>query len=222
MAAASCTETIPGEWTLADLVGELGGIPLERIRANPPLGTATEEDVLRSKSRHNRICELIDGVLVDKPMGTYESLLAAVLIEILAPYVREKDLGLVLGEGGQLKLLPRQVRVPDVSFIVWDRLPERKLPEQPIWQIVPDLAVEILSETNTEGEMERKLRDYFTAGVRLVWYIDPPSRTAKQYTSPDQCVLIDEQGTLVGGDVLPDFELPLAELFARAAGRGSK
>ena len=69
--------------------------------------------------------------------------------------------------------------------------------------------------------MERKLRDYFAAGVRLVWYIDPRSRTARAYTAPDSCQELTDQGTLSGGDVLPGFELSLAELFAEidAAGR---
>ena len=60
----------------------------------------------------------------------------------------------------------------------------------------------------------RKLQDYFTASVRLVWYVDPRTRTAAVYTSPEQCSVIDENGVLTGGDVLPGFELSLRELFA--------
>jgi Uma2 family endonuclease len=62
--------------------------------------------------------------------------------------------------------------------------------------------------------MERKLRDYFAAGVRLVWYIDPRSRTARAYTSPDKGEELTDQGSLSGGDVLPGFELSLSDLFA--------
>lgn len=61
--------------------------------------------------------------------------------------------------------------------------------------------------------MRRKLQDYFTAGVRLVWYVDPRTRTASAYTSPEHCTVFDENGVLTGGDVLPGFELPLRELF---------
>ncbi len=63
--------------------------------------------------------------------------------------------------------------------------------------------------------MQRKLRDYFTAGVRLVWYIDPGTRSAKSYTGENQCVEVAESQSLSGGDVLPGFELPLSELFAK-------
>ena len=57
--------------------------------------------------------------------------------------------------------------------------------------LAPDLAIEVLSASNTEGEMQRKLHDYFTAGVRLVWYIDPHNASAKSYTAEDQFVEVD-------------------------------
>ncbi|OHB72113.1 MAG: hypothetical protein A2V70_10525, partial [Planctomycetes bacterium RBG_13_63_9] len=193
----------------------LGGIPSERIRMYPPPGMATEKDVLQAKSRINRICELIDGVLVEKTMGYLESLLAAEIIHFLRAYLERNDLGIVLGADGTLRILPHQVRIPDVSFIRWEKFPNRELPREPIPALAPDLAVEVLSEGNTEGEMQRKLHDYFTAGVRLVWYIDPRTLTAKAYTAEDQCVELGEQQSLSGGEILPGFELPLDELFAK-------
>jgi Uma2 family endonuclease len=63
----------------------------------------------------------------------------------------------------------------------------RELPADPIFSVVPDLAVEILSPSNTVREMERKLREYFTAGTRLVWIVDPATSTARVYTSPVDC-----------------------------------
>jgi Uma2 family endonuclease len=208
-------------WTLADLVEHLGGVPLERIRAFPPPGTATEEDVLQSKSRYNRICELIEGVLVEKTVGYFESMLAVILAWYLETHVRQHDLGIVLEGSGPLRILPDQVRIPDLCFIRWDRFPGGKLPEKPIPAVAPDLAVEVLSRGNTPGEMKRKLHDYFRSGVRLVWYIDPETRTAEIFTSPEERTVIDEQGVLDGGDVLPGFRLVLGDLFARADGRRS-
>lgn len=82
-----------------------------------------------------------------------------------------------------------------------------------------DLAVEVISEANTKKEMERKLREYFTAGVRLVWLIYPKTRTVEVYTSATECRRVRHDQTLDGGDVLPGFELPLRKLFARANGR---
>jgi Uma2 family endonuclease len=107
-----------------------------------------------------------------------------------------------------------QVRAPDVSFIRWERLPEGEL-KPAIYPIAPDLAVEVLSKGNTAREMDRKLRDYFKAGVRLVWYIRPKTRTARAYTAVDNFIGIPADGSLLGGSVLPGFELPLATLFAR-------
>jgi Uma2 family endonuclease len=205
----------PSDWTLADVVASLGGIPLDRIRVSPPLGTATEKDVLEVERQTGRPCELIDGTLVEKTMGYYESFLAVEIIFSLRTFLEKHDLGIVLGADGTLHVLPDQVRVPDVCFIAWERFPNRQLPNEPIPSLVPDLAIEVLSASNTEGEMQRKLHDYFTAGVRLVWYIDPQTRSAKSYTAESQCVELSESQSLSGGDVLPGFELPLKELFAK-------
>jgi Uma2 family endonuclease len=206
---------LPSDWTLADFVASLGGIPLDRIRVSPPLGTATEKDVLEVERQTGCPCELIDGTLVEKAMGYYESFLAVEIIHLLKSFLDKHDLGIVLGEAGTLRILPRQVRVSDVCFISWDRFPNRQLPAEPIPSLVPDLAIEVFSASNTEGEMQRKLHDYFTAGVRLVWYIDPHARSAKSYTAEDQCVELAESESFSGGDVLPGFELPLRELFAK-------
>jgi len=215
---AVATSTLPIDWTLGDLLSllrsmQLGNVPPNRIRLVPPPGTATEQDVIEVEARTDRLCELIDGVLVEKTMGYLESLLAGVILEKLRAYVRAHDLGIVLGEGGTLKILPDQVRIPDVCFIAWNRFPGGKLLPQPIPPVAPDLAVEVLSEGNTPAEMERKLQDYFTAGVRLVWYVDPRTRTAKAFTAPEQCLVLGQQQSLSGGDVLPGFELPLADVF---------
>src|SRR5215213_8886450 len=92
------------ETSFAYLHERLGGIPLVRIRRNPPPGTATEADLLRP---HGPICELIDGVLVEKPMGTKESLLAVRIVRLLGDFVEPGDLGVVLGADGVLRLDPK-------------------------------------------------------------------------------------------------------------------
>jgi Uma2 family endonuclease len=77
----------------------------------------------------------------------------------------------------------------------------------------------VLSESNTRAETSRKLRDYFTGGSRLVWYIDPNTRTAEAYTAPEQFIEIGADDSLSGGDVLPGFELSLRQLFAEVDGK---
>jgi len=101
-----------------------------------------------------------------------------------------------------------------VAFVNWARIPDRRVPEAPIPDLAPDLPVEVLSESNTPGEMLRKRRDYFASGTRLVWQIDHRTRTAEVFTSPMDSIVLDESQTLEGGDVLPGFTLPLAQLFA--------
>src|SRR5438067_1502793 len=115
------------EDNLADLVHRLGDIPLERILVRPPPGTATEADVLTAlESPRKRICELIDGVLVEKAMGFRESRLGLVLGRILDLFVITHDLGMVIGADGIIRLWPGRLRGPDLAFISWDRLPGRR------------------------------------------------------------------------------------------------
>ncbi len=204
---------IPIEWTIADLQDHLDGIPAHRIRLRPWPGTATVQDVVRMDNHHDRLCELIDGVLVEKAMGFEESWIAANLLFLLGQFLQQHPLGIVTGADGLIQLLPDQVRIPDVAYFAWERLPDRRLPREAVPQIVPDLAVEVLSASNTSTEMRRKLREYFHADVRLVWYIDPASRTVAVYHNDNDSVELDEDQMLTGDGVLPGFEVSVQQLF---------
>jgi Uma2 family endonuclease len=206
---------VPRTWHLSDFLKHLGNISPKRIRMYPWPGTAVESDVTALQVHQDRLCELVEGVLVEKVMGYQEGYLAAMLIRLLGNFAEDRDLGAVYGADGTVRLMPGLVRVPDVSFVSWDKLPGRMVPKTAIPDVVPDLAVEVLSEGNTEEEMKRKLKDYFFCGVRLVWYVDPRNRRVSVYTSPESCVTLDESQSLDGGDVLPGFTLPLRTLFAR-------
>lgn len=208
--------------TLADLQAYLGGIPASRIRLNPLPGTGTEQDLLDVNARDDRICELVDGILVEKVMASYESYLGVILAYFLCRYLDKHDLGVVLDSQGYLRLFPGRVRVPDVSFVSWRRMPNQECPEEKIWSLAPDLAVEILSEGNTEEEMQQKLKDYFQAGSKLVWLVDPPTRSVRVYTSPRKVTLLGENDTLDGGKVLSGFKLPIKKWFARASRKPRK
>jgi Uma2 family endonuclease len=200
---------------MEELLRRLGNIPLSRIRLRPPPGTATEKDVLAAERLpRKRLCELVDGVLIEKPMASKESLLAIRLATRINTFVEEHDLGAVLGESGMLRLMPGLVRIPDVSFISWESIPGGEFPDDPIAGLVPDLAVEVLSKSNTSAEMERKLREYFFHGTKLAWLIDPKTQTAEVYTSPTRKRKIGKNQALDGGEVLPGFRLPLKEIFA--------
>jgi Uma2 family endonuclease len=211
--------TTPSFDLFSELWDSLGRIPPERIRLQPPPGTATEEDVIAAESRYDRLCELIDGTLVEKTMGVYESRVAFVLGRLLDEFAETHHLGFVFVADGLIRVEAEQVRVPDVAFYSWDLFPDRILPPGQILDLVPDLAVEVLSPSNTKGEMERKRREYFLGGSKLVWEIDPLKKTARVYTAPDESKRIGEKGSLDGGQVLPGFRLSLAELFGRAGQR---
>lgn len=207
--------------TVGDLLDRLGGISPARIRIHPPLGTATEQDVVELVRREKRLCELVDGVLVEKAMGIRESFLAAAIISFLRSFVVPQNLGMVAGADGLVRLFPGMIRIPDVAFYSWDRLPNRRVPTTAIAPLAPDLAVEVLSASNTDEEMARKRHDYFAAGVRLVWLVDPVTRTLAVYTAPDQSRLLTENDPLDGGDVLPGFSVSLRALFAELDRQGN-
>lgn len=197
---------IPTEWSMADVRAHVGDVPLQRIRTYPPPGMATEEDALKKP-----VCELIDGILVEKAMGMYESFLASLLIVEINKYLEGNPIGLTSAPDGPFRVQVGRMRVPDVSFIRWERFPGGKVPREQVLSIAPDLVVENLSPFNTKKEMEVKLDDYFKAGVRLVWYVDPETRTAEVYTSPTNVEQLDADGILDGRDVLPGFKLKIKD-----------
>ncbi|HEV8060336.1 MAG TPA: Uma2 family endonuclease [Gemmataceae bacterium] len=219
--ASRATNRRPIYRTLESLFRRLGPIPPNRVRLSPPPGMAEEHHVLEIENREDRLCELVDGVLIEKDMASFESHLAMLIGYFLNSFLEKHDLGIILGESGMLRLALGLVRIPDVSFISWEQLPGRIFPDDAIANMYPDLAVEVISAGNSPGEMRRKLRDYFTAGTRLVWFIYPKTRSAEVYTSPRQRKKLAEADSLDGGSVLPGFELSLRTLFARAVKRRS-
>jgi Uma2 family endonuclease len=207
--------TLPTQWSWADVQRHVGNVPLERIRFYPPAGLATETDMLEIRDREDRLYELVDGVLVEKAMGTYESLLAVALQSLLDAYLSRNPIGVVSGEGGPLRILPARTRIPDVAVVLWERFPNRVLPRDAVFRVTPDLAVEILSAGNTADEMRIKLEEYRGAGVRLVWYIDPEMRIATVHKLDGSSETLDVNGILDGGDVLPGFSFRLRDLLDR-------
>jgi Uma2 family endonuclease len=158
---------------------------------------------------------LVDGVLVEKAMGLAASFLALEIAFFLRQFLAEYDLGILAGEQGPYRLWPGLVRIPDVSFISWDQLPDRKIPKKAIPNLYPDLAVEVLSRKNTKTEIDRKLHEYFRSGTRLAWVVDPRKRIVRVHTAPDQFRLLTEDQSLDGSEVLPGLSLSLREVFGR-------
>lgn len=205
----------PTSPTLGDLLRRLGNISPDRVIAWPAPGTATVADVERVHAHERRLCELVDGTLVEKPVAYRESMIAMFIGWALNNFVQPHNLGLVTGADGMMSLFAGLVRIPDVAYASWARIPGGRVPAEPVPDLVPDLAVEVLSPSNTPAEMDRKHREYFRAGVRLVWEIDPEARTAAVYDRPVNPTVLTEADVLDGDAVLPGFTLPLRDVFAQ-------
>lgn len=200
-----------------DVLRALGGIPPSRVRMDPPPGTATIHDLIRLWKVEGRMCELVDGTLVEKPVAFPESNVASLIITAIQNYLAVAELGIVVGEQGIMKLVRGLVRAPDVSFVSWDQLPTRQVPDEALPSLHPDLAVEVFSKGNTREEMARKRREYFRTGCKIVWMVYPRKRVVDVYSSPTKFTTLTESDSLDGGDVLPGFRLPVRNLFVNLA-----
>ncbi|MBY0231760.1 MAG: Uma2 family endonuclease [Gemmataceae bacterium] len=201
----------PGNF--AQVLHRLGDIPLERIRSRPAPGTAKESHLLAALKRDGVPCELVDGVLVEKAVGFTESGIASILIGYFRIYLMANRLGVVLAPDGLMRLAPGLVRMPDVSFVRWSKLPGRVWPRDAIPDVCPCLAVEVVSSSNTGPEILRKAREYFGAGTEIVWLVDPARREVRVHASPTEFRTFRAGDLLDGGTVLPGLSIPVAALF---------
>ena len=164
--------------------------------------------------------EIVDGNRVDlPPMSALSSLIASDLLSEMSPFAKSRKVGRVVGEA--IFLLPltgkERQRRPDVAFVSFARWPvDRAVPNTDPWTVVPELAVEVISPNDLYNEVLAKLRDYFQAGVQLVWVVEPSERQVSVYTSPTDHRILTEEHVLDGGTVLPGFKLPIASVFQSA------
>jgi Uma2 family endonuclease len=174
----------------------------------------TPEDLLTMPDAVS--CELVDGELVERNMGAVSSWVAARVLALLSVVVERDSLGWLLGADGSYQCFgddESRVRKPDVSFICRGRLPNETLPQGHV-RIAPDLAVEVVSPNDRYYEVQAKVVEYLTAGVRQVWVIDPDNRTVTvRVLDVDQPTELREHDELTGGDVLPGFRCLVADLF---------
>ena len=159
--------------------------------------------------------ELEDGALQEvSPAGMSHTMIVGLIYKMLATYVESHQLGIVLvdGIGYILSRDPDTVRVPDVSYISRDRLPESGPPSSML-DIVPILAVEVVSPSNSAAELRRRTRDYLDAGVEQVWIVWPEDQSISVYAGSTTPVEYATDDSFDGGDVLPGFSIPVADLF---------
>jgi len=157
--------------------------------------------------------ELVAGTLrVSEPPGGRHGQVAAHLAQLLRSHVKAAGLGTALVESGYIvRRNPDTVRGPDVSFVSKSRLDPDRIPTG-FLPFAPDLAVEILSPDDRPGDIAEKVRDYVAGGAKLVWVVDPVRRSVTIHRPDRESETIAPPATLDGGDVLPAFACPLAEL----------
>jgi Uma2 family endonuclease len=160
--------------------------------------------------------ELIDGVIVEMaPAGGEHGEIGADLLIEVGVYVKSKRLGrLTTAETGFVLYKDANgkdtVLAPDIGFVSMERAPER-LPKKYV-PFPPDFVVEIVSPNDRAEDVQEKLSKYRKAGVRLMWFLYPSSKTINVHT-PDNSTTLGIADTLDGGDMLPGFTLPVRKLF---------
>lgn len=159
--------------------------------------------------------ELVDGEVVDVGnSGMEHGNISAYLCGLIELYVRPKKLGVTCDSSTAFTLKSGNKRSPDISFVSKERLQGlRRLPKG-FFQGAPDLAVEVISPSNTFEEIHTKLVEYFDNGCQLAWVINPDERSVVVYRQPQPDRLLKLTDSLDGEDVIPGFTFPVAELFA--------
>ena len=160
----------------------------------------------------DKLYEIVDGQPEAKEMpGARHSGICGRLTVKLGMYLTANQLGELYPEGSFQ--IGANERIPDLAFVSAVRIPPEGEPDTK-WPMPPDLAVEVISPSNTRREMERKLADYFAAGVAAVWLVYPKSREVVMYSAPNKSVTLQGDDALAGGTILPGFSIPVAQIFA--------
>ena len=184
-------------------------IPAESMTPVPPptaIAPTIPDDMLY---------EVVDGQVVEQKMSARETEIASILVGLLTPYLRTNRLGKVVGEM-LFRITPENDlrRRPDVAFVSHARWPfNRRVPNVPVWDMVPDLAIEVIGESNSAYEVLEKIHEFFAAGVsRVLGRLSQSGRGVSVHlANPIQVLKIGQE--LDGGDLLPGFHLPVAALF---------
>lgn len=160
--------------------------------------------------------EIIEGELQERIMSYLSSLIASTIVGLLREWAKSSGRrGWITGSDGGFKIFPwapGDVRMPDVSYVSAERV--KSLPARGWMDVPPDLAVEVVSPTDSASIVQLKAYDYIRAGVALVWVVFPESRTVEVRQAGSSSIeVLGEQDTLSGGDVLPGFSVAVAELF---------
>jgi Uma2 family endonuclease len=173
--------------------------------------TVADLEALPDEDNHY---ELVRGDLLKMtPANPEHGMYASRFDYAIRAFAEQHDLGEVYTADPGFQLAPEPepiVRCPDVAFVRRDRIPEKSA--RAFWALAPDLVVEIISDSEPAAEIESKVEDYRAAGVKLIWLVYPRTQTVVEHRG-DQLRRFTKRDSLDGGEVLPGFALPLANLF---------
>jgi Uma2 family endonuclease len=160
----------------------------------------------------HKILELIDGEIVEKMASNpYSSRISVRISRHMDIFTEEHDLGYVTGEAGGYIISPKDTFAPDVAFISKTR--QAQLPYNGFNPIPPDLAVEVVSPGDSYVEIAKKIRPYLRYGTCLIWVVESETRTVTVHAADGSVTVVDIDGELDGGEVLPGFKLPVRSIF---------
>lgn len=171
---------------------------------------------LMSLPKDGRKYELIDGRLLMSPVGSTHSRICIDLSFLLTAHARRRKLGQIFDSSIGFRLSPTILLSPDVSFVSHARLVEITVAPEKFLYGAPDLAVEVLSPSDSRKIMEGKLDKYFEHGTHLAWVVDPRHATVTVHDADSVTKLSGPATTLTGGEVLPGFKCKLSEIFLPA------
>jgi Uma2 family endonuclease len=156
--------------------------------------------------------ELIDGEIVRmSPSGAEHGNVAANILALVREFVNQRGLGRVFAAETGFKLAPRRVRAPDVAYVRADRL-TAGIPRK-FFDGAPDLAVEVVSPSDTWPEVESKVEDWLARGARSCWVVDPKTRLVMIHHSRGRVLRLDVNAVVTDEEVLPGFAVPASSFF---------
>ena len=197
--------------------------PTEKLTENqgetPPEKRIWTDAEFMALNRDGHRYEIVNGELIDMGnSGAKHGYVCSILMILLGGYVRLHKLGAMFDSSTAFKMKSGNKRSPDISFMAKERLQGLDDIPDGFLEGAPDLAVEILSPSNTVEEIDQKLIEYFDNGSRLVWVINPKQNYILVYRNgqePDR--LLKSNDSLDGEEIVPGFNLPVVELFQKLA-----
>lgn len=160
------------------------------------------------------IHEVVDGELIMSPKNNAEhGEICVRLVLALGGFVTSYKRGVVWDSSTGFWMKNQNCRAPDISFVSKERLRGLERPPRKFFEGAPDLAVEVMSPSNTPEEITARLKDYFASGTRLAWLIHPEEQYVEICRAADQRRILGSGALLDGEDVVPGFQYPIADLF---------